>query len=77
MEHALVGADRHRRRRPGLGEARDRHLLDLGQAAALRVEREDVNIVALGVADIDEGGGLRGGDGEGSGDRAVLLDRVS
>jgi hypothetical protein len=36
-----------------------------------------VNIVALGVADIDEGGGLRGGDGEGSGDRAVLLDRVS
>jgi hypothetical protein len=69
MEHALVGADRHRRRRPRLGEARDRHLLDLGQAAALRVEREDVNIVALGVADIDEGGGLRGGHDEGSGER--------
>jgi hypothetical protein len=69
MEHALVGADRHRRRRPRLGQARDRHLLDLGQAAALRVEREDVNIVALGVADIDEGGGLRGGHGEGSGER--------
>ena len=58
--------------RPGIGT-----FCDLGQAAALRVEREDVNVVALGVADIDEGGSLRGADREGSGDRAGLLDRVS
>ena len=33
------------------------------------IELEDVNVVALGVADIDEGGGLRGGHDEGSGER--------
>src|SRR5207249_3972517 len=50
---------RHRRRDARLLDARNRHLLDDRQVAVLSIELQDVNLVALGVADVDEGGGAR------------------
>ena len=57
VEDAAVGAHRHRRRDPRLGDAGDRHLLHRRQVAALPIELEHDDLVALGIADIDEGGG--------------------
>ena len=60
----LVRAYRHRRRARRLGDAGNRHLLDRREIAVLRIKLQDVNLVAVGAADIDEGrspGRQRGG----------------
>ena len=57
VEHAAVGAHRHRRRAAGLLDARDRHLLHDGQVAVPAVELEHDDLVALGVPDVDDRGG--------------------
>ena len=59
VEDAAIGAHRHRRRDARLLDARNRHLLDDREVAVLSIELQDVNLVALGVADVDEGGGAR------------------
>ncbi len=57
VEDAAIGAHRHRRRDARLLDAGDRRLVDDREVAVLRVELEHVDLIALGVADIDEGGG--------------------
>jgi len=59
VEEPAIGAHRHRRRDPRLGDPGDRHLLDHRQVAALPVELQHVDFVALGVADVDQRGGAR------------------
>ena len=60
VEHAAVGAHRHRRRAAGLLDARDRHRLHDGQVAVPAVELEHDDLVALGVPDVDDRGGAGG-----------------
>ena len=60
VEHAAVGAHRHRRRATGLLDARDRHLLHDGEVAVPPVELEHDDLVALGVPDVDDRGGAAG-----------------
>ena len=61
VEEAAVGTDRHRRRDARLLDAGDRDLLHDREVAALPIELEHVDLVALGVADVHERGGRRGG----------------
>src|SRR5262249_30397274 len=44
---------------PRLGDSGNRHLLDNGQVAALPIELQHVNLVALGVTDVHERSGAR------------------
>ena len=60
VEEPPIGAHRHRCRAARLLDAGDRHLLHERQVAALPVELEHVDLVALGIADVDEGGRPRG-----------------
>lgn len=58
VEKPVVGAHGHGCRDPGLSDARDHHFLYYRQFAVLFVEPEDVDIIALGIADVCEGGGI-------------------